>query len=250
MLFLGSQSFPNYGLERFFGFAAELGFDGVEITVDRDFDTQNPEYLRFLEKKYKMPIKGFSLPNRDVESLIPAFEKVVAEFAGGAIHLASPEMFSFKYKRWLEQTVPRLVKRHRLMMTRRNVPFKTVMGFLPSRSESSLYDLRAKGDVSLDISALRKSNEDVMRAASFLAEKMQHVYLSNFRGGRMYTPLPIGDLPVESLLTKLARENYRGDFTLKIAPENMQAGDDKRMIQILKDSKDFFHRYFKFDPKS
>ncbi len=89
-----------------------------------------------------------------------------------------------------------------------------------------------------------------MRAASFLAEKMQHVYVSNVNHGKMYSPLPVGILPVESFLTKLARENYRGDFTIKISPENMFEGDDERMLKTIKESKEFYERYFQMNPVS
>lgn len=249
MLLLSSQSFPHYGLERFFGFASKLNFDGVEICISDNFDTQNPEYLKYLEKKYDISIKAFSLPNRDGDKYMAVFERVVAEFPGSLINLASPEVFSYSYKRWLDFTVPRLVKRHRLIFARRNTPFKTIFGFVPARSESSLHELRGKGDVSLDLSALWKSTEDIMRSASFLAEKLQHVYLSNVNHGLMYSPLPTGILPVESFLTKLARENYRGMFTLKIAPENMHEGDDQRMLKTLKESKEFFEKYFVFHPE-
>ena len=56
-----------------------------------------------------------------------------------------------------------------------------------------------------------------------------------------------GVLPVESFLTKLARENYRGDFTLKIAPSYMHEGNDARMKEVIQESKDFFEKYFRAD---
>lgn len=249
MLILGSQCFPNYGLERFFRFASELGFDGVEIMVCDDYDTQNPAYLKELQERYKIKIQAFSLPNRNAEAYIDAFEKVVAEFAGTMVNLASSEILSFNYKRWMEVSVPRFVKRHRLQLNRRNTPFRTIFGIFPSRTESSLHDLRKAGDVSLDLSALWKSNQEIMQAGGFLSEKMQHVYLSNVHHGVMYSPVSLGILPVESFLTKLARENYRGDFTFKFNPETIHAGDDERMIKSLKESKEFFEKYFTFKPE-
>lgn len=46
MLLLSSQSFPRYGLERFFDFAKKAGYKGVEISVNANYDTQNVEYLK------------------------------------------------------------------------------------------------------------------------------------------------------------------------------------------------------------
>ena len=244
MLILSSHSFVHYGMERFFAFAQELGFEGVEIVVNQNFDTQNPGYLRVLEKRSGVKIKIFSLPSNDPLPYISAFEKIVAEFSGSTINMASPEMFSFGYKNWIENGLPRLVKRHRLIFNRRNMPFKTFLGVIPTRSEGSLYTLREKGDVSLDLPALWQSNEDIMRAASFLAEKMQHVYLGNVHHGKMYTPLPQGILPIESFLNKLARENYLGDFTLKFNPQSVHEGHDDKMLEVINESKQFFEKYF------
>lgn len=248
MLLLGSQSFPYYGLERFFRFAAEIGFQGVEIMVGPNFDTQNSTYLKELEARFKMPIKSFSLPNKDADQYLAAFEKVIGAFGGKTINLAPPDVFSFKYKRWIETAVPRLVKRHRLAFNRRNVPSKPYLGLIPSRTQSSLQALRSAGDVGLDLPACRSNGDDIMQAAGMLAEKLQHVYLGNVHHGIMYAPLTVGDLPVESFLTKLSREGYRGDFTLKLNPASMHAGNDEQMLKVLKESYDFFFKYFTFQP--
>jgi sugar phosphate isomerase/epimerase len=231
MLLLGSQSFPHYGLERFFAFAAAIGFGGVEIMVGKNFDTQNPAYLKELETRFKVPIKAFSLPNRDADQYLVAFEKVVAEFGGKTINLAPPDVFSFKYKRWIDVSVPRFTKRHRLAFNRRNVPSRPYLGLIPSRTQSSLHALKNAGDVCLDLAACRSNGDDIMQAAGSLSDKLQHVYLGNVNHGIMYSPLPVGDLPVESFLTKLSREGYRGDFTLKLSPKAMHAGDDENMLK-------------------
>lgn len=247
MLLLGSYSFPHYGLERFFSFAKELGFEGVEITLSKNFDTQDATYLKQLEHRFNLPIKAISLPNNGAEKLIEPFEKMIGEFPGMVVNLAPAETFASKYKKWMENTLPRIVKRHRLVFNLRNAPVKTLFGVIPSRTKSTLLDLRQAGDVCLDLPAIWKNQQDIMRAASFLAEKLQHIYLGNVNHGVMYTPLPVGLLPVESLLTKLARENYRGMFTLQIAPSNMHEGNDEEMLKTIRESKDLFEKYFKFE---
>ena len=244
MLLLGSQSFPHYGLERFFSFAKELGFEGVEITLSNNFDTHNAEYLKQLSHRFNLPIRAISLPNNNAEKFIEPFEKMIGEFPGMVVNIASPETFASKHKKWMEVSLPRIVKRHRLLFNLRNAPVKTMFGVIPSRTKSTLLDLRQSGDVCLDLPAIWKNQQDIMRAASFLAEKMQHVYLGNVNHGLMYTPLPVGLLPIESFLTKLARENYRGLFTLKIDPKNMKEGSDAEMLKIIRESKDLFEKYF------
>ncbi len=245
MLILASQSFPRYGLERFFQFAKELGFKAVEIGISSNFDTQNPKYLHELEDRFGIKISIISLPASGAEELIGAFEKVVAEFTGITVNVYSPEVFSSQYKAWMQKSLPQLCQRYRLRMNRVTAPFKTVLGIMPTRTEGSMHSLREAGDVSVDLIALWKSSEDIMRAPGFLREKMKHIYLSNAQGGQGYTPLAHGVLPVESFLTKLAREGYSGDFTLKISPSNLHEGNDERMKEVIKDSKEFFEKYFR-----
>lgn len=247
MLFLASQSFPRYGLERFFQFAKELGFQGVEIQISSNFDTQNPQYLHDLENRFGVKIAIISLPASGAEELVGAFEEVVAEFPGTMVNVFSPEVFSSQYKAWMQKSLPQLCQRYRLRMNRVTAPFKSVLGIMPTRTEGSMHALREAGDVSIDLIALWKSNEDIMRAPGFLREKLRHIYLSNAQGGQGYTPLPHGVLPVESFLTKLAREDYRGDFTLKILPAHMHEGNDIRMKEVIKESKEFFEKYFRAD---
>ncbi len=244
MLFLPSASFPHYGLERFFSFAKQVGFDGVEITITSNFDTQNPEYLLELQKRFSMPIRAFSLPTEGADRYIDALEKVIPHFPRTTLNLAPPEVFSFRYKTWMEQRVPRLIQEHGLKFNRKTMAAKTILGIVPTRSEGSIHQLKEKGAVSLDMVAMWQGHEDVMRAVNFLGSNLQHVYLGNVNKGLMYTPLSIGELPVESLLTKLARENFRGEFTLKISPNNLREGNDEKMIEILRDSKAFVDKYF------
>lgn len=244
MLLLASQSFSRYGLERFFRFAKDLGFQAVEIQISSNFDTQNPKYLHELEERFGIKIAIISLPSTGAGDLVDAFERVVNEFPSVMVNVYSPEVFSSQYKNWMEKSLPQLCQRYRLQMNRVTAPFKTVLGIMPTRTEGSMHALREAGDVSVDLIALWKSNEDIMRVPGFLREKLRHIYLSNAQGGQGYTPLPHGVLPVESFLTKLARESYRGDFTLKIAPQHMHEGSDERMLEVIKESKEFFEKYF------
>lgn len=245
MLFITSQSFPHYGLERFFRIAKDLNVDGVEILINYNLDTQDPVYLKELEERFGVSIKSFALPSSRPDKYVNAFEKVVSEFPGATINLASPEIFSFNYKKWMEKTVPQICKRFRLQLNRVTSPSETIMGIIPSRNESSLHMLRDKGTVSVDLSALWKNTEDIMRVPDFLREKMKVVYLSNVHAGVMYSSLPLGILPVESFLTKLARDNFRGDFVLKISPKHLHEGDLEKMMEILEESKSFFQKYFR-----
>lgn len=51
-------------------------------------------------------------------------------------------------------------------------------------------------------------------------------------------------MPLESLLIKLADGGYKGDFTLKIAPRELGAGDDANVLKKLEEAKEYFLKHF------
>lgn len=244
MLLLSSASFPRYGLERFFAFAQKAGYNGVEIVIGTNFDTQDPAYLQKLSDEYAMPIRAFSLPDRGAEKFTKAFQETVKHFPGASINLSSPEIFSHGYKNWVTKTAPKLAKKYQLNFNLRNSEFKLLLGFIPLRSENSLYSLRSAGNVSLDLSALWSSNQEIMRAIGFLGSKLKHVYLSNVQRGRPYGPIDGGVLPLESFLTKLAQMKYNHDMTLRLTPRQLHEGDEERMLEVLGRCRSFYDKYF------
>jgi len=244
MLLLSSQSFPHYGLERFFNFAKKAGFDGVEITINGNFDTQNPEYLKELEERFKMPIKAFSMPQKSEGEYFAAYQHTVREFTQVSLNLSSPQSFSFGYKKWVDEVIPKLCQKYDLYLNRRNVKTKAMFGVLPDRPENSMFSLREKGRVCLDLSALWANKEESMRTVEFLGDNLHHVYLSNVHRNIPYSPLPAGILPLESFLKKLAQKHFKGNFTMVISPRNLHEGNDKKIIEILKESREYFDKYF------
>lgn len=244
MIFLSTQSFPRYGLDRIFAIAKAAGFDGIELTINDNYDTQNAEYLHELEKRHGIPVKAFALETNREEDLLEVFENLIPSFEGVTVNLTSSGSFSHKYKKWLKNTAPALARRFNLQINRRNTPFKVMFGLIPERSENSLYALREAGNVCLDLSALWASHEDIMRTINFLGDNLKHIALSNVHNGQHYMPLDKGLLPLESFLTKLAQTHYRQDFTLKIAPKNLPQGLEDDMIKVLIDSRKFYEQYF------
>ncbi len=56
-----------------------------------------------------------------------------------------------------------------------------------------------------------------------------------------------GLLPIESFLTKLAKDGYEGPISLKLDLANIGEDNLKQVVKNLKKCKDFFDMYFKPD---
>ena len=65
-LALSTGSLHNYGLNRVWGFAAEAGFDAIEVMIDAKWDTRQGAYLRSLVADFGLPIAALHTPFRPI----------------------------------------------------------------------------------------------------------------------------------------------------------------------------------------
>ncbi len=250
MLLFHTDNLPHHGLERIFEFAKKTGFDGIEVGVNINYDTHNVEYLKTLEKRYKIPIKAFSMSIKNEEKWILPFKDTVREFHDVTMNLHTPSNLSFKYQKWLSVIAPKLAKKYSLKLCHRNVPFESMLGFIPKRRGNTLSALKNRGQVCMDLTALALANDDIMRGIETLGSHLGHVYLSNVYRHTRYSLPSRGVLPVESFLTKLAKIDYRGNFTLYVKGSDFTEGNDEITLQKMQDAKYFYDKYFIDELKS
>lgn len=244
MLLFHTDNLIHYGLDRIFQFAKEAGYDGIEVGIDLVLDKQNPEYLKELEKRYDIKIKAFSLSEKYENKLADRFQKTVRAFPGSIINLNSSEILSFRYKRWLLTTVPKLVKKYNLQYNHKNTAVKMFLGFIPQRSNNSIEVLKTKGDICLDLSALALSHEEIIRTIATMDGQLKHIYLSNFSNHQAYSLPTSGILPLESLLVKLAHQEFKGHFTVKVNPKFLSEGDEDILLVKMIRTREFYEKYF------
>ena len=244
MLLFHTDNLPHYGLDRIFEIAKKSGFDGIEIGVSHNLDTQNPEYIKSLEIRHQINVQAFSITPKHEESVIEAFHHTAREFHKITMNLAVPKTLNHKYKKWFNEIAPKLAKKYHLLFCKKNVPSETVMGFLPGRVGNSLQDLKNSGAVCLDLSALAVSNEEIMKSIDLLSHNLRHIYLSNVYRDQTYYALQKGVLPIESFLSKLARIGYRGDFSIYVNEKHLQGKSEEKLIIKLKETRAFFDKYF------
>lgn len=244
MLLFHTDNLPNHGLDRIFAIAKQTGFDGIEIGINRNYDTHDAAYLKTLEQRHQINIMAFSITPKSEEKSVEPYHNCVREFNQIAMNLPVPQTLAHKYKKWFTDIAPKVAQKYKLKLNRKNVPTETVMGFLPGRSGNSIQDLKSKGSVCLDLTALALSNEEIMKTIDLLGTHLSHVYLSNVYRSQNYYPLQKGVLPLESFLSKLARLGYRGHFTLNVHGRYMHENDEKQLIETLRDTKDYFDKYF------
>lgn len=248
MLAITTDSLAGYSLDRTFEIVKEAGLDGIEVVIRHgEFDTQNPEYLKKLSERYKLPIIALSAP---IEMDATKAEKVVAlaeKIGVSMITLTPPDIFDFNYKKWLREEAPGLRRKKKIKIALVNPPVKLMFGIFPKYAFNDVYDLREFEDIAFDTSNAIGRTEPLLEIYNILKTKIVHIHLSNTKHEQDHTLLNNGNVPLESLLTRLSRDKYKNALVLKFDPKSLKVGDDAKVLQHIEESKRFIAKYLKTD---
>lgn len=245
MLTISTDSLKGYGLNRIFRFIKEAGFDGVDLFLDpHDFDTQNAEYIKSLMDEIGLPVLALQTPsNATAKNVLEAVD-IAKQLGTKVIVVQPPKMFNFKYIKWLTNEVPKIRQREEISIALENASNETFLGIIPEHALNNLNELRKFKHAALDTTRVGQRKDDLIRVYHILKKYLVHVHLSNVKKGKPYSLPSEGILPLESFLTKLKQEGYRGAISFKIHPKFLQAGDDKKVIKHLGECKKFYQEYF------
>lgn len=246
MLAITTDSLAGYGLDRAFAIAAEAGLDGIEVSITHDdYDTQDADYLKSLSTRYKVPIVAVSAPEDASPSKAENTVDLALAVGASIITVTPPSLFDFHYKKWVEDDMRIVRKKKNVRIALTNPPTQTILGILPKYSVSSTTELKSFPDVALDTSNAGSRHEPLIDVYSALKPSIVHIYLANARLGREHLLPDDGNVPLESLLTRLARDGYKGVFSLKINPKALGVGRLDRVFESIKKAQDFVAKYYR-----
>jgi len=264
MRFLFSTgSLYTYGLERCFGFAAEAGFDGIELMVDERWDTRQSAYLQKLVARHGLSIYAVHSPFRPVPGwpggMVEAIEQSVtlAEKLNATTvvhHLPIKVGLIFVTIQGRRQIVPipgwnpahayhdwlsdggyqKLQKQTSVKLCIENMPAWRALGrrwngFHWNTPEA----LTQFTTLTLDTTHLGTWGLEPANVYARWRQRVQHVHLSNFDGHEHRLPL-VGHLDLGRFLGALAADGYMGSVTMELAPQALNAGrSDDEIRQAL-----------------
>lgn len=245
LITLSTDSLQGYGVNRIFRFVKEAGYDGVDLAIDpKNWDTQNAEYLNKLVEETGLPIVSLQTPmNANPKTIVRAVE-MAKELGVKIIVVQPPRLLNLSYIRWLTNEVPKIRQKEDLSIALENAPSDTFLGIIPEHAMQSLTDLKKFKHAALDTSRVAFKKDDLIRVYNVLKKFLVHVHLSNVKKGKGYALPDEGVLPLESFLTKLRQDGYKGAISFKIHPKFMQVGDDKKVMRHLEECKKYYETYF------
>lgn len=245
LLTLSTDSLQGYGLNRIFRFVKDAGYDGVDLVIDpRNFDTQNVDYLKELISQTSLPIVSFQTPMNANPKMVLRAATMAKELDVKIIVVQPPRLLNLSYIKWLTTEVPKIRQREDLSIALENAPSDTFLGIIPEHAMQSLTDLKKFKHAALDTSRVAFKKDDLIRVYNVLKKFLVHIHLSNVKKGKGYALPDEGVLPLESFLTKLRQDGYKGAISFKIQPKFMGVGDDRKVMKNLGECKKYYETYF------
>ena len=237
-----------FGLERVYSWAAESGFDGVEVMMDERWDTHQRAYLDHLREKHDLPILALHPPlRRGAWNLAPEETLVrsarLARSAGIPVVVAHPPPPGRPLERWAASPL-REAREVGVSVAVENMPRgepRRVFSIGRYRSCFLPEHLLGLGDVTLDTSHVGASKVDLMHAYSTLAGQLRHVHLSDsdLTGGDQHRLPGKGRLPLRPFLSTLANSDYPGVVTLELKPWPLGAPDPETIMERMRGALEF-----------
>jgi sugar phosphate isomerase/epimerase len=242
VLALGTGSLHNYGLNRVWDFAAETGFDAVEVMIDAKWDTRQPAYLRSLMAATGLPIAALHTPFRPLAGYgddYPACVRRTLELAGevGAqAVVAHPELANgTDYGHWLIKHYDELNKPGGPTLAVENMPLALV-NKKPKYRTHTIDRIAQYPGITLDTTHFATAGVNILEAYEALRGAVRHVHLSDFAEGQEHRLPGRGVLPLDVFLLALAEAGYDRVITVELTPDALEAGDDDEVRARLRES--------------
>jgi len=245
MLILNSASLEHYGLHRIFRFAKKAGYDGIDIEVSKSYDTQDAPYIKELSTETGLPVVSIVTPKKtSSQEKIMTFITLAKEVGARNVIINPPNLFDFSYTQWLKNDLPGIRKREKIHIALLNSTGGRMFGFLPEHALNSLNDLKKFKEVCIDTSNVYNVKEDLIRMYEKLKAEIIHIFLSNVKNGKDHALPMEGSLPLESLLTKLKQDTFKGGISIRVNGKELGEGDENKVINHLIKIKEFVYQYY------
>ena len=235
-------SLHPFGLDRVFGWAAEAGFDGVEVMMDDRWDTHQPRYLDGLARRHGVPILALHPPIYQGAWRLGPEETLVrsarlARKIGCPLVVAHPPPPGRPLRRWASGPLA-AARAEGVTVAVENMPANGAGFFGVRRGSCHLPEhLLDVGEITADTSHFGASRVDILVARQTLAGRLRHVHLSdsNVVPGKDEHRLPgKGKLPLKLFLAALAADGYPGAVSLELKPWPLGAPDPDVVLERMR----------------
>ncbi|HXV44141.1 MAG TPA: sugar phosphate isomerase/epimerase [Anaerolineae bacterium] len=266
---LSTGSLFNFDLDTIMALASDTGFAGVELMVDWRRETYYPAHLEKLMARHNLPILAVHSPflNMSLQGWPSGPVEIIkqsvqlAEALGAQTVVVHPPVRWVRFQgvvvgphlnwklslplpvagpgalgRWLRQDLEDFQATTPVKIAIENMPRRW---FGPWQLEPYYFNtarqLNGFQYLTLDTTHVGTWREDLLAFYRQIKSKVAHIHLSNYNGWEHQLPHN-GSLPLAPFLAELVKDQFAGLVTLELGPISLQAEDEIKLRQNLRDS--------------
>lgn len=208
---------------------SEIGFDGIEVMVTSDPDTQDAERIGDLSERNALPVFAIHAPfllmalrvfGADPIRKIDRTVELARRVGAPLVVVHPPYRWQTTYRRWLDERLAGISAQTGVRVAVENMYPVRVRGrrLVEFHDSVTLEDLERYPSVALDTSHAAVAGLDLLEAPARLGDRLAHIHLSNNagRGWDSHLPIDEGVLELDGFLDTLAANRYSGAISLEI----------------------------------
>ena len=249
LISISSGTLYTFPLRRMFEIAAEVGFDGVELIINQDFQRINPrKTISALESILPilsihapfMPLDGWGSPMDSLKLCV-----AVADDCGVPLvnfHPASWMGFEVNFWRWMYQIhdYQAEIGRESVIVTLENMPWSGRFNLNPyilSNTGKMIEFLEERNlDLTFDCTHMGSGRPNFINDfyQFYITDRIKNIHFSDYGHGREHLLPGHGVLPLTRFLNHLRNTDYNHTLTLELSPHEFP-NDEGIIIDSLKD---------------
>ena len=249
---LSTDTLPGYGLDHIFDFAKNLGFDGIDLAMWKNFDARNTKYVKKLIAQYSLPVHivqtSAEITPKELQQAIMLAQEVGASVlainAPWYFNIKSYKLISDGLKDWKEQ-FPEI----QFAIITPDSSSMTLLPIFPKNHFSSVVEIIKKYQalVWLDTSHISEEARDtiMLRKLENMLPYISVVYASD-KNAAWVSHLSLGEwiLPINTLLQQLYKYNYSWFFSIKLNLAKKDLADSDKVSIYLRKCLEYITQYF------
>ena len=250
---LSSDTLEGYGLDFIFSLAKRVGFDWLDLSMWKNFDAWNADYVQWLVKEYELPVKIIQVSGKVNRLELNKAVDLATKLGVDTIVINPPRYLDVKTFKFIKDNLPAYKK------VASNIKFAivnwdmesslTLLPILPGYSFVNIADIVKKYKAYLALELVHLKEEVLeMSLLKKLGNFLPYVvvtYLSDRdRSWKKYLPLGEGSLKLPTILKKFKQFEYDWYFSLRLKLGKKILADSEKVEIILKKCRNYFKEYY------
>lgn len=245
--------------EAAFRFAADLGYDGVELMVWAESVSQDVGSVQSLVRKYAMPVLAVHAPcllisqrvwGSDPADKLDRSVRAAETLGAGTVVVHPPFRWQRRYADGFADQVARLEERSAVSVAVENMYPMRADAFFGSRSAERLRRRGGPGravsayspsidptdtgfaNYTLDLSHTATAGMDAMALADRMGDRLAHLHLADGRGASLDEHLIPGDgaQPCAEVCRRLADGDFSGQVVLEVNTQSARTRAERTVL--------------------